>query len=231
MKNGAALRAPKGNSESLRTRIKVCGITDLQEAHAIVALGVDALGFIFAKGSLRRVEPEKVREIVRSLPPFVDAVGVFVDEDSEVVSEIIQYCGLTMAQLHGSESPAYCADFSCRVVKAFRLGSVEADLPDYGGYSGVVSGFLLDTYDREMAGGTGKTFDWRIVEANRPPGPVILAGGLDPGNVAEAVRQVRPFAVDLNSGVEIEPGRKSIAKVREAVLQVWKTDLALNEEP
>lgn len=210
---------------NVRTRIKVCGMTDKSEVADAVAAGVDALGFIFVKESPRKVEPDEVRAIVVDLPPFVDAVGVFVDEEAEVVDEIVQYCGLTMVQLHGAESPEYCEEISTRVVKAFRVGpgSTESDLTPY---EGKITAFLLDTYSKKAAGGTGKTFDWRLVEAINFPGSLILAGGLTPDNVGEAIRQVRPLAVDVNSGVETMPGRKDINEIRRFVEEVKKADMS-----
>lgn len=209
-----------------RTRIKVCGITDLVEAKAIVDAGVDGLGFIFAESSPRKIDPEQAKEIVKSLPPFVDAVGVFVNEDADVVDEIVQYCNLTMVQLHGDETPGYCESMSCRVIKAFRVG---AEMPGsaqglYDPYRGVVSGYLLDTFHEKMAGGTGETFDWKILEQAQPPGPVILAGGLSPENVGYAISEASPFAVDANSGVEVGPGQKDIDKVKRFVHEVKKAD-------
>lgn len=209
-----------------RTRIKICGITDKSDALDIVREGVDALGFIFAAESPRRIEPDDVRDIVRSLPPFVDAVGVFVDEDQSVVDEIIRYCGLTMVQLHGAESPAYCRDISCRVMKSFRIGP-HSTAEDLESYSGMVSGYLFDTFHEKKAGGTGISFDWRLVETLGSSGPVVLAGGLTPDNVGQAIRTVKPFAVDFNSGVEAGPGRKDIEKVRLAVAAVRSADIEM----
>ena len=210
-----------------RTRIKVCGMTDLAEANGLVAAGVDALGFIFVEASPRNVNPEKVRKIVASLPPFVDAVGVFVDQELEVVNEIAKYCGLTMVQLHGSESPQYCEAVSGRVVKTFSIRSdaeVSETNPFYDPYLEVVSGILLDTYHEKVAGGSGQTFDWGLIKKCRPAAPLILAGGLTPDNIAAAIRQVRPFAVDVNSGVETSPGVMDIAAVERLVETVRVTD-------
>ena len=217
----------KESEMTARTRIKVCGITDMAEAKGAVAMGVDALGFIFTNKSPRKIEPEQAREIIRTLPPFVDAVGVFVNEAFDVVNDIMQYCKLTVVQLHGSESPQYCESISCRVLKTFCLGAGPADSetePRYDSYYGLVSGYLLDTYHDGMAGGTGRSFDWSLVEKMRPPGPVILAGGLQADNVGEAVRTVRPFAVDVNSGVESEPGRKDLEKLARFMEEVRKAD-------
>lgn len=202
-----------------RTRIKVCGITDLKEALRIAELGVDALGFIFADKSPRRIDQDQARQIIAALPPFVDAVGVFVDQPLALVEEIRRYCGLTMIQLHGAEPPQYCEQVHSRVVKAFRIRP-ESSPDELSPYAGRVKGFLLDTFHKGMAGGTGETFDWALIRHLAPPGPVILAGGLTPNNVGMAVRQVRPFAVDANSGVEKSPGRKDLALVRELVAAV-----------
>jgi len=202
-------------------------MTDVKEVEGAVDAGVDAVGFIFVKASPRYVDPDRVREIVKKLPPFVDAVGVFVDQEVSEVNEIVQYCGLTMVQLHGSESPKYCDEMSCRVMKAFRIRSENADSasePYFDPYFGYAEGFLLDTYSKTMAGGTGQVFDWRLLDAIRPPGPLILAGGLTPENVGEAIRQAHPFAVDVNSGVEISPGRKDVDKILKFVDEVRKAD-------
>lgn len=211
-----------------RTRIKVCGITEQADAQGAVALGADALGFIFTAKSPRNIQPAKARAIIKGLPPFIDAVGVFVDEALEVVDDIRRFCGLTVIQLHGSESPRYCGSLSCRVVKAFGIGpkslSPEGG-PQYASYRGLVAGYLLDTYHEKVSGGTGRPFDWSLLETMRPPGPLILAGGLNPDNVGAAIRTVRPFAVDVNSGVEIEPGRKDLEKLAAFMQEVRKADL------
>ncbi len=209
-----------------RTRIKICGMTRLDQVEAAVEAGVDALGFIFAPESPRKIDPKNAREIITGLPPFVDAVGVFVNEDPEVVEEIVNYCGLTVIQLHGTESEGYCKKLTCRILKAFSIGSdglARNDL-DMASYVDVVSGFLLDTFHKDMDGGTGVAFDWSFLETIRPPGPLILAGGLSSGNVGEAIQRVRPFAVDVNSGVEVEPGIKDIEKIRLVVSEVRKAD-------
>jgi len=213
-----------------RTRIKVCGMTDVAEANGLVAMGIDALGFIFVDASPRKVAPEMAREIVATLPPFVDAVGVFVDQELDVVNDIVKYCRLSMVQLHGNESPQYCAAVNCRVIKTFSIraaGELSEVNPFYDPYLEVVSGFLVDTYHEKMAGGTGRTFDWELLKHWGPPGPLILAGGLTPDNIAEAIRQVRPFAVDVNSGVESFPGVKDIAKVERLVQTVRRVDMEI----
>lgn len=210
-----------------RTRIKVCGITRPEDARDAIEFGADCLGFIFAPQSPRKIDPEVAREIIKNIPPFVDAAGVFMDEEAAVVEEIVQYCGLTLAQLHGSESPGYCRDFPGRVIKAFRIGSFSED-SQLTPYAGTVQGFLLDTYNQSIVGGTGEVFDWQLVDKLNPPGPIILAGGLNPENVEEAICTVRPFAVDVNSGIEIEPGIKDTQKLKQFIAEVRKTDARLN---
>ena len=206
-----------------RTRIKVCGITCQEDARTAVAAGADGLGFIFVEQSPRLVEPDMVRAITGELPPFVDRVGVFLDEEIELVEEIVHYCRLTLVQLHGSESSEYCRRLSCKVIKSFCIRP-DSGSEELAAYADVVSGFLLDTYHKHMAGGTGMPFDWKLVEQVKPPGPVILAGGLTPENVGEAIRQVKPFAVDVNSGVEYQPGRKDSEKLKSFVHAVRKAD-------
>ena len=208
-----------------RTRIKVCGMREMAEVAAVVAAGVDAIGLIFVEQSPRYLDPERARKIVESLPPFVDAVGVFVDQEAAAVNDIVRYCGLTTVQLHGAESPAYCAEIACRVMKAFRMRE-SLSPEDLAPYADEVSAFLFDTFHEKIAGGTGQTFAWHLLEKLSSPRPVVLAGGLTPENVGEAIRQARPYAVDLNSGVESAPGRKNLAKVRAAIAQVAAADAA-----
>lgn len=211
-----------------RTRIKMCGITNSYDAEQGVQAGVDALGFIFVEASPRYISPEHARGIISELPPFVDCVGVFVDRDPKEVEEIIAYCGLSYAQLHGSEEPKYCerlARFTapCKVIKAFRVGDeTQGDL--FTPYNDVAQGFLLDTYSKGIAGGTGMAFDWRIIDRLRLQLPLILAGGLGPENVREAITQVRPFGIDVNSGVERTPGMKDADKLRAFMEQVRLAD-------
>lgn len=208
-----------------RTRIKICGMTEAVRVREAVAAGVDALGFIFAPGSPRRLEPQQARELIASLPPFVDAVGVFVNEEAAVIGELVDYCGLTMVQLHGDEEPDFCRAMPVRVLKAIRVGA-HSRAEELSPYRGCVAGFVLDTYRDGRAGGTGEAFDWCLVSQLAPPAPVILAGGLTPTNVAAAIEVVRPFAVDFNSGLESAPGRKDSALMRQAVAVVRQVDCA-----
>jgi phosphoribosylanthranilate isomerase len=193
-------------------KIKVCGITKIEDALAAQALGADAIGMVFAK-SPRRVEKEQAREIVQALPPFVHLVGVFVDEEKSVIEDIADFCRLTVLQFHGSESPEYCAGFGRRVIKAFRISQRE-DIERLKPYQGKVSAFLLDTYHPMFAGGTGQAFDWDMAKEAGKIGPIILAGGLNPDNIEAAIRAVKPYAVDVSSGVEMTPGKKDHDKMR-----------------
>lgn len=204
-----------------RVKVKVCGITRLEDAMVAVEAGVDALGFIFYRKSPRNIKPETAREIIDQLPPFVDVVGVFVDKKREELEEIVQYCRLGYVQLHGNETPKYCerlARFAapCQVLKALRVGG-DMDTSRLAEYNDFVRGFLLDTYDKNMAGGTGKSFDWSLIARLDLKKPYILAGGLNSENIAQAVQAVQPYGVDINSGVEQEPGIKDHGKIIETV--------------
>lgn len=211
-----------------RTRIKMCGMTREKDVEIGVSLGLDALGFIFYEKSPRNVFPDFVRAVISKVPPFVDCVGVFVDRDREEVEEIVEYCSLSHAQLHGKENPKYCERLErfaspCHVIKAFRVSS-ESTGELFTPYDDLVHGYLLDTYEKGNAGGTGKSFDWTIIERLELQRPLILAGGLTPANVEEAIDAVAPFGVDVNSGVELEPGIKDHNKVRSFVQKVRKMD-------
>ncbi len=204
-------------------RIKICGITTLQDAKAAVSFGAHALGFILVKKSPRYVEPDRVRDIIREIPPFVQSVGVFVNEDPGRVGELISHCGLDLVQFHGEESPSCCKRFETRAVKAFRVKDIDI-LNEIRTYEGSVRAILLDSWSSRAHGGTGKSFDWsiarKVVEAVDPP--VILAGGLDVSTVSKAISQVRPFGVDVSSGVEKAPGVKDKELVKEFIKRVNK---------
>ncbi|MDC0946991.1 phosphoribosylanthranilate isomerase [Nitrospinaceae bacterium] len=194
-----------------QVKVKVCGMTSLKDALVAVELGADAVGFIFYKKSLRSVTMKTVREIVLELPPFVDTVGVFVDETAEQINKIADYCNLDIIQLHGDESPTFCKKIRRKVIKAFRIKDMQS-VKKLSSFQ--VSGFLLDTFSENLHGGTGKVFDWNLALPAKKFGPVIMAGGLTPNNVQQAVRQIRPYGVDVCSGVESEPGIKDHKKVR-----------------
>lgn len=198
-------------------KAKVCGITNLEDALMVVECGADAVGFVFAS-SPRQVSPETVCRIVGELPPFVCKVGVFVDSTLETVREVMDTCGLDLAQLHGSESPDFCRALFPRVLKAFRVRdeSVLSLLPQYQACA-----YLLDSYDASLKGGTGRSFNWDIGKRAGVYGRIVLSGGLTPENVRQAIEIARPYAVDVSSGVESCPGKKDPGKVK-AFLEVVK---------
>jgi phosphoribosylanthranilate isomerase len=202
----------------MSVRIKICGITRYEDAKAAEGLGVDALGFVFYNKSPRYIRPEDAAVIIRQLPPFVSRVGVFVDEEIDKVVAIARATGVDTVQLHGTESPRYCSKMPLPVIKAFSI-EPSTDLSLLGEYS--VAGFLLDTWTAGMRGGTGRTFDWSIARsACIKHDRVILAGGLNPTNIEEALETVQPYGIDISSGVEIKPGIKNPRKMRDAVLVV-----------
>jgi len=206
------------------TRVKICGITNLDDALASCTAGADAIGFIFAE-SPRQVQPTMVPSIVRSLPSFVVTIGVFVNEDIDTVKSIVKRCSLDIVQLHGNEDNRYIRKLDLPCIKAFRVmnGSVLADIKDFG-----CDVFLLDTYNPNSSGGTGKTFNWKYAAQARELGRVILAGGLTPENVTEALSAVHPYAVDVSSGVESAPGKKDHEKVKQFINEVRAWDYRTN---
>jgi len=192
-------------------KIKICGITNLEDALMAVEAGADALGFVFFCKSSRHISPDQAALIIRQLPPFVQTVGLFVNEEVKTVNSTADFCGLDIIQLHGEETPEFCSRVNRRVIKAFRVKDM-ITLDEMKGYQ--VAGFLLDTWSPSAHGGTGTTFDWDIAAEASVQGRIILAGGLTPENVAGAVRKVKPYAVDVSSGVESEPRKKDAVKVR-----------------
>ncbi len=206
-------------------RVKVCGLTDPYQATTICEAGVQAIGLVFVSKSPRYVPKEDARQIIKKLPPLVQTVGVFVDESIDAIKEVVRFCGLDMVQLHGNEPPGYCKLLAPRVIKAFRVKD-KMVLDEIQDYKGAIRGILLDAWSRKAQGGTGKVFDWQIARKAvlLAEMPVILAGGLAPDNVAEAVRLVRPWGVDVSSGVESSPGIKDLNKVRQFMQAVNTTD-------
>ena len=197
-------------------RVKICGITTADDALAAVEAGADALGFVFFDKSPRNVSPENARRIIEALPPFVQTVGLFVNETAENVNSIAAECGIDTVQLHGDETPEQARQIRRRVMKAFRV----RDLSSLDGLERYeVSAYLLDAYAPHLYGGTGLTFNWEIAHRAKEFGRVILAGGLTPENVAQAVAQVRPYGVDVSGGVEKSPGRKDPEKVRKFIIR------------
>ena len=196
-------------------KIKMCGITNVDDARVAVEAGADALGFVMYRKSPRFVEPAVVKAIVAGLPPFVLPVGVFVNEEPARVRTLMDECGLALAQLHGDETAPYCQDLGRPVLKALRLkdrGTFLA-LAEFSGRANV-RGFLIDAFSDQAYGGTGQTVDWGLAQEVAQSMPVVLAGGLTPVNVAEAITRVRPYGVDVSSGVELSPGKKDHRKVK-----------------
>lgn len=195
-------------------KVKICGITCIDDALHACACGADALGLVFYANSPRCVSPQLAREIVAALPPFVTTVGLFVNEAPQRVRAIADSCGLDVIQLHGDEAPAACDFAPRRVIKALRVKDT-ASLAGQAEYQ--TSALLLDAFVPGAYGGTGETFNWELAAVVARQRPVILAGGLTPENVAAAVQSVRPYAVDVSSGVEAAPGKKDATKVADFI--------------
>jgi len=193
-------------------KVKICGITNPDDAMAAVDFGADALGFIFFQGSPRYISPDDAAAIIKKLPPFITSVGVFVNEKPEHVERIIGLTCIDVVQLHGDEPPETC-NFPRRIIKAIRVKSLES-LDPLVHYKDRVSAFLLDTFTPDILGGTGQIFNWDIAIEAKQFGKVILAGGLTSNNIAEAIRRVRPYAVDVSSGVESEKRKKDYRKMK-----------------
>lgn len=206
--------------EEVETKVKICGLTSVADAQAAAAAGADMIGLMFYEGSPRHITLPQAVEISRALSPFVLKVGVFVNPDEAQVLEAIAACGLNLLQFHGDETSEFCTQFGLMSMKALRVKDA-ASLAALEQYH--TEAYLLDAYSKAGLGGTGEKFNWDLaVEAQKFGKPIFLAGGLTPENVAEAVRQVRPFAVDVSSGVESAPGRKDAAKVRAFIEAVRK---------
>ncbi len=191
-------------------KIKICGITNLEDALAAADFGADALGFVFYKDSPRCISQDEAKNIIRNLPPYIATVGVFVDKTPEEIEAVMAHVSLDVAQLHGHEPPDACL-IKGRVIKAIRVKEL-SDLEPLKHYH--VSAFLLDAYTPDSLGGTGQIFNWDIATEAKQFGNIVLAGGLNPDNVKKAIRWVRPYAVDVSSGVEEKKGRKDLKKLR-----------------
>jgi phosphoribosylanthranilate isomerase len=203
----------------MKTQVKICGVTSVADALAAAGAGADMIGLMFYDGSPRHVTLAQAAEIARALPPFVLKVGVFVNPDEAQVMEAIAACGLNLLQFHGDEPSDFCTQFGVMSLKALRVRDSES-LQTLANFH--TDAFLLDAYSKGGLGGTGEKFNWDLAVAAQKFGkPIFLAGGLTPENVADAVKQVRPFAVDVSSGVEAAPGKKDAAKVR-AFIQAAK---------
>jgi phosphoribosylanthranilate isomerase len=201
------------------TKVKICGLTNLDDAAAALAAGADALGFILWRPSKRYVAPERVAEIVAALPPFAFTVGVFVDEGTDAMQAIRDRAGLSAIQLHGDEAPEILAQLRAPVLKAFRAAPDPATLARWP-----VAGFLADGAPAGQYGGTGHAASDALIAALQPTGRLVLAGGLNPDNVAARIAAVRPYAVDVTSGVEAAPGKKNQEAVRRFIAAVRAAD-------
>ena len=205
-------------------RVKICGITHIEDAQAAVELGTDALGFVFAK-SPRQVTKEQARDIIKNLPPFISLVGVFVDEQIDTIKEICTFCEIHTVQLHGKEPPSYLNDLKgYTIIKAFRIGE-EGDLKLLAHYK--PHAFLLDSFVKGVMGGTGVTFKWEFARQAHKYGTIILSGGLTPENVKEAIHIVRPYAVDVSSGVESSPGKKDKVLMKRFIMHAKEESMYL----
>lgn len=217
-----------------RTRVKICGITRQEDADAAVAAGADALGFVFFPKSSRYVSVDQAARIVANLPPFLNTIGLFVNSPPGEILQVVQQGFLTAVQLHGDENLAFCQNLqkerpSLTIIKAMRVASKQA-LRGAEPYTqhGVIKGLLLDAKVVGHYGGTGEKFDWSLLHTWHCAVPLILAGGLNPDNVAQAIRQTKPYAVDVSSGVESRPGEKDPQKMRQFIQQVQQADQGIN---
>ncbi len=209
---------------AIDTKVKICGITNLEDAEAAVAAGADAIGLVFYLPSARYVTPAVAAQIVTGLGPFVTTVGLFVNEEAAVVKATLALTGVQLLQFHGDESAHYCQQFDRPYIKALRMSPDLDPALAMAAYPGA-SGYLFDAWRPDKFGGTGATFDWQRI-VNLASDNVILAGGLKPSNVAEAVRCVRPYAVDVSGGVEQAPGKKDFALLK-AFIDALKRDKSM----
>jgi phosphoribosylanthranilate isomerase len=207
----------------LRTRVKICGITSPHDALAAARLGADAIGLVFFPPSPRSVEIAQARAIADSVPPFVARVALFVNPDARTVRATLAGCRIDVLQFHGDEDPAFCEQFGVPYLKAVRVRKGLNLLECLSPYR-AAAGWLLDAYRPEYYGGTGETFDWGVVPAELSR-PLVLSGGLTAANVADAVRRVRPWAVDVSSGVETSKGIKDAEKIAAFIQGVRNADL------
>jgi len=210
----------------VHTRIKICGITRPEDARVAVASGADAIGLVFYAGSPRFVNIEQAAEIIAVIPPFVTVVALFVDEPAASVARVLENLSIDMLQFHGEESPEYCRSFNRPWMKALRVRP-ELDIPELcTQYSGARA-MLLDSWQEGVPGGTGKTFDWSLAQGERSSA-LVLAGGLNEANVADAIAQLNPVAVDVSGGVEAAPGIKDQGKIERFVAAVRAADHSLD---
>ena len=199
----------------MAVRVKICGITRIDDLHAACDAGADALGFVFYDKSPRHVSVEAAAELVRALPPFVQSVGLFVNADPAYIESVLKHVPLDLLQFHGDESPLDCIRYGRPYLKAVRV-KADTDLLKCAADFDAARGLLLDAYVAGVPGGTGERFDWGLIPANLPK-PVVLSGGLTPDNITEAVQGVRPWAVDVSSGVELTKGIKDSHKMAQFI--------------
>jgi phosphoribosylanthranilate isomerase len=202
----------------LRTRVKICGITRVKDALDVVDAGADAIGLVFYAPSPRAVALEQAKEIAAAVPAFVTVVGLFVNADQSEIEKIIAEVGIDLIQFHGDESPAFCRQFNRAYIKAVRV-KPDTNLIQYADDFIEAKALLLDAYAEGVPGGTGQSFDWDLIPKNLPK-PVILAGGLNAENVAQAIHDVRPYAVDVSGGVELAKGVKDAKKIQSFMQQI-----------
>jgi phosphoribosylanthranilate isomerase len=207
------------------TRIKCCGMTRAEDALLAARLGVDSIGLVFTAHSPRQVTPDQARAIVDVLPPFVTTVALFMDDEVRLVEDVIRNVQPDLLQFHGGESDAWCAQFGRPYLKAVAMGAGAVALARLRDFPGA-AGLLLDGHGTGEAGGGGKTFDWSVLQGE-PAQPLIVAGGLHAGNVGDAVRRLRPWAVDVSSGVEVAPGIKDATRLAAFVQAVREADAEL----
>jgi phosphoribosylanthranilate isomerase len=210
-------------SRITRTRIKICGITREQDVQAVARSGADALGFVFYEKSPRHVTVQQAVAMAKIIPPFVTLAGLFVNPAENEVRNVLKQVPLDVLQFHGEEPPEFCAQFGRPYLKAIRV-KAGVDLVQCAARYSSAQGLLLDAFIEGIQGGTGESFDWALIPHDLPL-PVILSGGLHAGNVAAAIEQVRPFAVDVSSGVESAKGIKNAAKVAEFIKEVKSIEL------
>ncbi len=203
-------------------RVKICGITCIEDALLAVNAGADALGFVFYAPSPRYVSPDVAADIIRQLPPFVTTVALFVDAPAEDVSAITEQTQIDLLQFHGKETAAYCEQFNRPYFKALRM-SADIDVNQAAAEYSSARAILLDAYRKGVPGGTGESFDWQRIPSDLPK-PLILAGGLDETNIYRAITQVSPFAVDVSGGVERVRGRKSSEKINTFMSEVARAN-------
>ena len=199
----------------MAVRVKICGITRIQDLHAACDAGADALGFVFYEKSPRHVTIATASALVRELPPFVQSVGLFVNAEPALIETVLNDIPLDLLQFHGDETPADCARFGRPYIKAVRVNR-DTDLLKYAADFDAARGLLLDAYVPGMPGGTGERFDWGLIPTNLSR-PIVLSGGLTPDNIADAVQRVRPWAVDVSSGVEAAKGIKDVHKIAQFI--------------